>query len=295
MKMYSEEYIKTHIGPELSIRKFGYDFNEVESYFLKKCASVGIKSSNDCTANENTYFDTMNYTSYSGMFIMHPLCFSETIFQITDAIADRCKPTGHIKNISDRLNNRVQSKYQRKDGVDLPVRNYSDFNSIVVLAGSNKVYEHTSTKKLRKLDRVFGSEVLVKPHPITTDDIISDLRSSFDDIQIADKMDDLYTLIDLSEKVYTTHISETALTSLILGKEIEPIDPFAVRLNGSFSHINRVCFSHEAPVEVLDSAFASPKSGVINPLVDKDWKSKMDEYFDYIMAQRKRQAKHYLE
>ena len=41
---------------------------------------------------------------------------------------------------------------------------------------------------------------------------------------MADRLDDLYTLIKNAKKVYTTHISETALTSLILGKSIEPLE-----------------------------------------------------------------------
>ena len=39
-------------------------------------------------------------------------------------------------------------------------------------------------------------------------------------------------------------------------------------------------------VKWIDKTFSSPKSGVINPNVDKDWKKKVDQYFEYILAKR---------
>lgn len=290
--MYSKEYIENHIGKDLPIRKFDYDFQSVERYFLEKCRAYKIKHSCDCTANENTYFDTLNYTTYAGMFIIHPLCFSESIFQVTDALADRYKDAGHISKIKRKIEDGLQSKYTPKIKENNDIKSY---DAVIVLAGSNKIYEHTSVKKMRKLNRVYGSKAIVKPHPITKDSIIDDIKSSFKDLSVSDKFDDLYGIIKRSNKVYTTHISETALTAKIMGKEIEPIDPFGVRLTGSFSHINRICFSSESPLEDLASVFASEKSGVFYPVVDHDWKAKMDSYFEYIMSRRARQKSHYLE
>ena len=179
MIMYGEEYLKQHIGPELSINKFGYDFGEVERYFFKKCRQYGIEYSCDCTANENTFFKTLNYTTYSGMFIVHPLCMSETIFQISDAIADRLEPVGHIEHIKDRIDKNIQSKYaSNKQDNELQ----GPIDAVIVMAGSNKVYEHTSTKKMRKLNRVYGSKAVIKPHPITTDAIIKDMKESFTEL-----------------------------------------------------------------------------------------------------------------
>jgi len=36
----------------------------------------------------------------------------------------------------------------------------------------------------------------------------------------------------------------------------------------------------------INKVFSSPKSGVICPRIDKNWKQKVDKYFEYITTKR---------
>ena len=294
-RMFDKNFTKKHIGTDIAFRNRLKNLEEVEDYFLSKCESVGIDYSFDCMADENTYFKTINYTTYAGMFIMHPLSLSLQIFQMYDAKADNLASAGHVEWVERNLKEGVASKYVTKTGDEFSIKQHDPYTSVMVLAGSNKVFEHTSKVKLERLTRKLGSKLILKPHPITDDKTLREIIKNKGDAQIADKHEDVYSIIKKSDNVYTTHISETALTGLILGKKVFPMDPFRKRLVGSFFHINHFCFSETNPLDVVSSIFASPKSGVVHPDVDSDWKGKIDSYFDYIMTQRKIQKSYYYE
>jgi hypothetical protein len=295
LRMFDKKNIRKHIPPELKYRERLYDLKEVEEYFIIKCRKAGIEWSHDCTAEENAHFKTLNYTTYAGMFIMHPLQFSLQMFQMYDAKADRMDDAGHIDWIRGNLKSNQMSKYTKDDGREFECKEYKPFTHIAVLAGSNKFHQHTSRRKFDFICDRYRSKLLIKPHPISNDGILNEIRESKGMAQMASNEDDLYTLIGKAETVFTTHISETALTSLVLGKKVSPLDPQQSRLIGAFSHINHFCFTEDQPLEVIGSILASPKSGIVHPAVDGDWKGKIDDYFDYIMGKRKIQKNHYFE
>jgi len=128
---------------------------------------------------------------------------------------------------------------------------------------------------------------------LTTDKIIEDLNNVKGKAHLASRKTDLYYLIDKAHTVYTTHISETALTGLLLGKQIEPLDPFDSRLTGAFAHINLFCFSEPDPIKTLGSIMSSAKSGIVHPDTDVNWKQKLQDYFKYTLEKREIQKGHY--
>jgi hypothetical protein len=72
-----------------------------------------------------------------------------------------------------------------------------------------------------------------------------------------------------------------------LGKRIEPIDIWNNVLMGSFACINNHLFVNQHQLDnYVNKCFSSYKSGIVNPLIDKDWKGKVDKYFDYICEKR---------
>lgn len=292
-KMFDKKEIKKHIGEEVKFRDRLNALKPVEDYFLAKCKKVGIESSYDCTADENTYFKTINYTSYAGLFIMHPLSFGQQIFQMYDAKADRLNSAGHVEWLEDNLKRKEAGKYVKSDGSELSELADRDVEAVAVLAGSNKFFEHTSKVKFERIIKRHGNKLVLKPHPITNTDVLGQIFNMKGEAYMASRTDDLYSIMQKASTVYTTHISETALTALLLGKKISPLEPFNRRLTGSFFHINHFCFSEPEPVDTIKSIFASPKSGVVHPEVDGDWKAKVDEYFDYVMAKRRLQKGHY--
>lgn len=294
MKMFDEANIQTHIGDDLKYRDRLLALKEVEEYFRNKCEQNKIACSHDCTADEKTYYKTLNYTTYAGLFIMHPLSYAPTMFQMYDAMADKCSYAGYMNWIIENLKNQQQGKYLHADGTEFEQFN-GEFTHVVVLPGGNKLWQHVSPKKLKRLNVKLGDKLVLKPHPVSNEEAEQQLKTIASKAQIANKYHDLYDLIIKSETVYTTHISETALTSLLLGKKISPIDSFHHRLIGSFSHINHFCFSYDDPVLLLDSIMASPKSGVVHPDVDENWQQKINQYFEYSLDMRELQKTHYYE
>ena len=76
---------------------------EVEEYLKSKFPYKGIELAYDCTAIEELYFDTINYTTFAGFFMMHPMSFEQSIRQMADAYADTIQPIGHVDWIKDCL------------------------------------------------------------------------------------------------------------------------------------------------------------------------------------------------
>lgn len=291
--MFDPKATEYHIGDKIKFVERLQCMAEVEQYFRQKCREARIDYSYDCTADENTFYDTINYTTYAGLFIMHPLCYSHQLLQMYDAKADNLTGVGHIEWIEKNLADNNASKYVKVDGDALEVEGLQEFSAVVVLPGSNKIYEHTSDVKLKKIIERHGSDLVLKPHPITSEPVLEDLANIKGESQLADPHSNLYDIIRKASTIYTSHISETALTSLLLGKRVSPMEVFATRFTGSFSHINHFCFSEPDPVETLKSIFASPKSGIIHPDIDENWKDKMDKYFEYTLTMRKIQLGHY--
>lgn len=292
--MFDEKNMQRHIGPNMRYDDKIMGLREVEVYLHDKVRHLPIELSHDCTADESTHYKTINYTTYAGMFIMHPLSYGPTLFQMYDAKAENATAQGHIEWIAENINKNASGKYlPNKDqilGDDL-----DEFDAVAVLCGANKFDQQISLVKLHHASLKHRKRLVIKPHPISKDTVIQKLSDFSDYVQFASPETPLYDLIRKASTVYTTHISETALTSLILGKKIVPIDKFHERLVGSFSHINHFCFSEIDPLSVVASIFASPRSGVVHPEVDENWRQKIDDYLDYTLSLRHLQKDFYLE
>ena len=97
----------------------------------------------------------------------------------------------------------------------------------------------------------------------------------------------MYYYLQKAKGVYTTHISESCLYGVILGKDTQPIDVWNNIQRGSFYCINNHLLYHQKYARgYVNKTFSCYKSGIINPELDKNWKEKVDKYFDYILEKR---------
>lgn len=287
MSMFTVEYINRHLGDKLDFTADLYRYKKCEKKFEELCKIYNIESTHDCTAFENIYFKTVSYTTYANMFMMHPLNFQASHDQVQDARADNVVVKDYISVIRKSQEKRG-GKYRAKF---LTVER--DMDSVAVLPGSNKFEQHVCTVKLKQLVDE-NPKLIVKPHPLSDNNLISRIRELVPAGQLASGMENLYALIKQSEVVYSTHISETALTGLVLGKEVEPIDQHGKKLQGSFSHINHVIYTTLDPIKEINKIISSPKSGIINLDIDTDWEYKMEQYFKHIMAKRAKEKGRYI-
>jgi hypothetical protein len=288
-------------GDNIRVRSRIQNLHKVEKYFIEQCEKLNIEFSYDCQASERVNWSTLNYTNYCGMMFISPLCHETSLVQLYDAALDNMNDIGHINFIKNNIKNNIANKYLlNTDRDDKEFKKYDGKRAdyVCVLPGHNK-FHHVNGRKIKTIANHFRSNLIFKLHPITTDEILRD--SGFHSIveryncQVAGQDIHLYDLIEKSKGIYSTYASETALTALICGKTVEPIDNYDNINNNGFSPISHFCYNYKDAVEKLSKIFASHKSGIIHPDIDKDWKDKVNNYLKYILEKRELQNGFFLQ
>ncbi|NCW67796.1 MAG: hypothetical protein EBV86_04385 [Marivivens sp.] len=286
MEMFNKKELDNRIGPLKKEKKL-YELENIEGYVIRKCSEYGLESSYDVLAEEMPYFKTIGYTEFATSFYMQPLNFKLRNEQLADAYNDgctKCKTLDYSSYLVENIQKNVANKYMdRKQDFDkYPPKDY-----LVVLPGSNKVKTNVCLNRLRHIKRKHGDNVYFKPHPITTHQIIGELKDFFGEQCILPRDIDMYYYMQKAKTIYTTHISESAVYACVLGKKIEPIDVWNNIQMGSFYTINNYLFAHTGDKrEFINKSFSNYKSGIINPWLDEDWRHKVDRYMDYISRKR---------
>lgn len=284
MEMFNPKVLKERLGPLKKAKNLS-NLEEVEAYVLPKLKEAGLETSYDVLAQEMPYFRTMGYTEYATCFIFQPLNIQFRLDMIKDGFED--KDNLDVKDystyFSQNILNKTANKYQDRETDDkYPVREI-----LVVLPGSNKLKERTCINKLKHIVKKYGDNVWFKPHPITTHQVIGELKDIFGENRLLPRNLDMYHYLKFARKVYTTHISESAIYSVALGKEIEPIDVINGMEIGSFYNINSFLFQNQDNgKEWINKTLSSPKSGFICPTIDENWKQKVDLYLEYMVEKR---------
>ena len=286
MEMFNKKELDNRIGPLKKNKKL-YELENIEGYVIRKCSEYGIESSYDVLAEEMPYFKTIGYTEFATNFYLQPLNFKIRNEQFSDAWYDKCSKCpkeDYSSFLIDNILNNTANKYtNRKEDFD----KYPPKDNLVVLPGSNKIKSNICLNRLRQIKKQHGDNIYFKPHPITTHQIIGELKDFFGEQCILPRDIDMYYYMQKANKVYTTHISESALYAALLGKRIEPIDVWNGIQQGSFYTINNYLFEHQDNIKpFVNHVFSSYKSGIINPWVDKDWRKKVDQYMEYISKKR---------
>ena len=284
MEMFNQKVLSQRIG-RLKKSKALDELEQVEGYCLRKCSERFLETSYDVMAEEMPYFKTMGYTEFATNFYFQPLNSKLRGEQLMDAWDDIVKnPAEWSSYLVNNIQSKLANKYEgRKEEIEKwPAKDY-----LVVLPGSNKVKTNVCLNRLKEISKKHGDNVYFKPHPITTHQIIGELKDFFGESNILPREVDMYYYLQKAKIVYTTHISESAIYAAVLGKRIEPIDTWNTLTAGSFESINKYLFTNQHHIkDYINKCFSSPKSGIVNPMVDKNWKEKVDKYIDYICKKR---------
>ena len=292
MEMFNGKVLKERIGPLKKTKNLDI-LEQVEGYVIRKSKENGLEHSYDVIAEEMPYFKTMGYTEYATNFYCQPLNSKFRNESIIDAYNDDCEVLDYAQYFRDNIKNKLSNKYtDRKQNFN----KYDDKDYLVVLPGSNKLKEVTCLNKLRHIKKEYGDNVYFKPHPITTHAIIGEIKDFFGEECILPRDIDMYYFLEKAKKVYTTHISESAVYSVALGKEIEPIDVWHKQHRGSFYAINHQLFDHQHDGNnFINKVFSSSKSGLFNPSLEDNWKEKVDSYFEYVTSKRDKYKNWYID
>lgn len=290
--MTDEQLHEQAIGHEIQFSDNVKKLLEVEKHFINECTKRKIFWSYDVTANEPLYFGTLNYTTFAGTFMMHPLQPEMRFVQIQDALRDSVKVKDYVSLFTNKIQTQTANKYTERKKL---VRR--QYDAIVVLPGDNKIKSHICRRKLKRIIEKHGDDVIFKPHPLTREQTLRELKELIGakDTHFAPIESDLYDILVNVNHVYTSHLSESALYSVSIDKPISPIDQYDNRQLSSFAHINYYLFFDDKPKETINQMFSSYKSGIVCPDIDVDWKEKINSYLDYILKLREKVKDYYVQ
>ena len=284
MEMFSEKVLSERIW-DLQKNESLNILKPVEKYALERIKSVGLEHSYDVIANEIPYFKTMGYTEYANSFIFQPLNFDfrekmieEAFYEKSDNVLDYA---GFFRNnlIS---NNANKYKDRKQEFEKNQPRNY-----IVVLPGSNKIKQRICMNKMEYIYEKHKGDIYFKPHPVSSYQTVGEIMDKFGEDHVLDKNVDLYHYLPKTKKIYTTHLSESALYGVILGIKIEPIDVYNSLEGTSFYNINKLLFNYQdLGDKLINETFSNYKSGFVNPALDKNWKKTINKYIEYTQKNR---------
>tara|TARA_R110000765_G_scaffold379443_1_gene470438 strand:+ start:637 stop:1554 length:918 start_codon:yes stop_codon:yes gene_type:complete len=293
MKMFNKHSLQKQIG-DMSKSTTLEHLKPVERYFLKEINKLPVDQDYDVNANEPPWFRTMSYTEIAHSFMMYPLSPVVSTRQMQEAFEHDVEvKLDYVKYLKDRIHSDVANKYSHMKNKKIEPRDH-----LIVPVGSNKLIETVCINKLKYIINTHGEdEVYLKPHPLTTHEIVGSLRDELGEKVVLDRDDNLYKLLIEAEVVYTSHRSESILYAVALGKEVDCIDVYQKAHEGTFFNIANNIFerkTNEEQKNFIQKAFNSYKSGIVNPELDENWKDRIDQYLDYIMKLREEYRYKYL-
>jgi hypothetical protein len=277
--MFDEVELKERLHGKNTFSRELDALKPVEDFLFEVLKEYPFVGYYDCNAGEPLKFWTLNYTSYSGFFMMHPLQYEMKAYQIQEALmSDLVEDYDYSGHFKDRITLGRANKYE-----DLNLVERNNYKSLVVLSGTNIFDQAICINKLRWIVEEEGKLAAIKPHPLMHEEHVVDLKKQIlPNASILDVNDDMYSIMPLVETVYAPHSSESVLSAVCLDKKISPISPFKGRQLLSFYHINEVLFMAEKPKMVVNKIFSNYQSGLVHPEINKDWQDRIVRYVGYI-------------
>lgn len=275
-----ETYIRLH-GKDKFVNSLEV-LRPVEAFFLEAMESYPSMPSYDCEAAQPFQFWTINYTSFAGFFVMHPLQHEMKHYQIQEALVHGNESSfDYTGYFADRVYKGNANKYENIE----PVK--GNYNSLVVLPGTNIFEKAVCINKLRWIVEEQGKLAAIKPHPLMHEDHVKDLpRMLLPSANILPTHADMYQIMPNVDVVYAPHSSESIVQAVCLGKRVSPLTSFTQRLLQGFSHINEPVLQSMNPKRVINLMFSDYRSGLVHPEIHPDWQDRITQYLDYIHKMR---------
>lgn len=289
MEMFNEKVTRERIGDTIKKSETLHHLKDCEKYFLKLARKYKIEHAYDVVANEVTYFKTIQYTEWAHCFSMNPLTQELRVKQMEDARHNEVDKYDFLGYFRDKVKNKTSNKYQ-----DIKSKPLEQRDHLIVPVGSNKLKDAICLNKLCFLRDKYDGNIWFKPHPLTTHALIGELRDILGDM-VLDRSHDVYALLESAETVHTSHMSETCVYAVAMGKDVDMIDVMDKAREGSFYHINRMMFLSSDPAATIQSCLNGVECGIVNPEIQDDWRQRMDQYFEYIFEEREKRKYHYVD
>jgi len=223
---------------------------------------------------------TSRFTEYTYTELLGGMWIATQSVEMNSRIMQLESTSDHTVNIDD-IASLVRDKYI----LDSAEHAHTGAKKVIFMAGHNMM-DVASVETVHRLIHE-DEEVVIKPHPITSDEAMGFLGTRFGWNRIVPKNASGHQMLLDADTVYTTTASEFAISGTALGKKVVNISSFFNETIGAYYCISRILFeAHKESVskaqDVLCSLF-SGRTGIITPL-HKDVESEIKRYFDYSLT-----------
>lgn len=271
--------------PKVQDRKISPEFAALRGQHLARLAPLEelardlapLPISYDVTRLQPWFFQEFTYTEMLGGLYVAPQSSEMAARLVVAALAD---PHPSEFDAAAAVMAAAGDKYRLQDASDgLPAR-------VAFIPGSNIFAEAVSREALTRLMHE-DPDVRIKPHPMTSPDLVRHLGRSFGYQRILDPMASGWACLQAAELAYVTTTTEMGLYAALQGTPIANLSAFPVEARGVYNPFYRLLWAR-TPLErrrVLEAALRSPCSGFIHP-EDPDPCGRLERYFATAMASR---------
>lgn len=276
--------------PAIQNKKLGRDFASIRGDHLKDLSGVEaivrdkapLLASYDVNRGQSPYFHEFTYTECLGSgllvspqsteasarLVRMALEYSDQGFDAASVIMQQREERGTL------------DKYKLASGDEVKVK------AVAFVPGSNMFHSMVSREALMRA-MWEDEELVIKPHPLTTDQLVGELCSIFGHYRVLDPKLSGDACLVAAERVYACTTTEMGLYAVLMGKPIRNVGDFFNEGRGAYSAFYRQLWnkSPEDAKATLTHILASPLSGFMHK-DDPNVAERIGIYFDAAMAVR---------
>jgi hypothetical protein len=229
------------------------------------------------------YFSEYSYTEFMGGIAISPMSDEIATRHILHSMKFKSSFDAESIILHRLKENDTLDKYTT---LQEPSGKYAEFNSLVILPGSNIMHSIVSKEKLAEV-MWSRDDVNIKPHPLTTKKQFYELQKEFGVHRVFHPLHSGWKLLERVNEIYTTSTTELAMYAVLLNKRVKSIGNVFYERTGAYYPIfrNIVNLSPTKAKNNLLKILNSDRSGVVF-IEDLQYEKKIDLYFNSTMKMR---------
>ena len=273
------------VDHDVHVRKIGKEFSTIRKphlEILQPLVEYAKEQSElpvvyDVTRLNPPYFHEYTFTEFLGCLYISPQS-TEVAARLVD-FASKTETEQSSFNIVTEIFKRNEfeptlDKYRLNNE---EIENYP--KKVVFIPGDN-IFKPMISREILTRIMIENDECKIKPHPMTSPDLIRVLGREFGYRRILDPMLSGWNCLKHAQEVYCSTSTEMGIYASILEKPIYNIGNFFNEAKGAYSPFYRLLWN-KAPDEcsdILYNVLNSPYSGVFHPK-DPDVRNKIKTFF----------------
>lgn len=226
----------------------------------------------DVAPIQDNYFTEFSYLDFNGGLVLQTLSAEVTAsimeYSIKDVVPDYSLVDKFLQNIHDKY---------ILENVDCP----ANITKIAFMPGTNLI--HCVNRELLDRELFYHDDLLIKPHPLTSDETLRHYGINYGYARVIDKQVSGMAFLKNAEVVYTASNSEMGLVAVAMKKRLVDMTSLSLQPRLSYSSFYRLFSGDiEHNYETFAKILTSKTSGVLMPFFD-DNQERIESYFSLAM------------